>query len=228
MSGPRSSQASRRSPATSPGCRARSRWSSVAGARRRQPSPGQRLGPRRLLPGLAAAARPGGRARARARGPRVRARRWGPTSTAAVAEIRGTPVDPVSRPRYGRARVAKRGEATSRWSQKGSRRRADLILVGELAIPPIAARFRAEFPDPCGDGARRWDGRAAVALMFAQSCPRADAVCCAGMLVHAVLCAAHARLAARREWVLNEKDLVRRAGLEAASPPARRAGYHER
>ena len=43
-----------------------------------------------------------------------------------------------------------------------------------------------------------------------------DAVCCAGMLAGAVLCVAHARLAERREWVLNEKRLVRRAGLEEA------------
>jgi hypothetical protein len=38
------------------------------------------------------------------------------------------------------------------------------------------------------------------------------------MLSAAVLCAAHARLARRREWVLSEKGLVRRAGLEAAHP----------
>ena len=43
----------------------------------------------------------------------------------------------------------------------------------------------------------------------------ASTVGCAGMLAHAVLCAAHGRLAARREWVLNEKRIVRRAGLEA-------------
>ena len=33
------------------------------------------------------------------------------------------------------------------------------------------------------------------------------------MLASAVLCVAHARLAERREWALNEKGLVRRAGL---------------
>jgi predicted nucleotidyltransferase len=40
-----------------------------------------------------------------------------------------------------------------------------------------------------------------------------DAVACTGMLSYATLCAVHARLAARREWVLNEKNLVQRAGL---------------
>ncbi|HWT24968.1 MAG TPA: nucleotidyltransferase domain-containing protein, partial [Solirubrobacteraceae bacterium] len=36
---------------------------------------------------------------------------------------------------------------------------------------------------------------------------------CAGMLAAAALCAAHARLTERGEWVLNEKGLVERAGL---------------
>jgi hypothetical protein len=36
------------------------------------------------------------------------------------------------------------------------------------------------------------------------------------MLALAVLCAAHARMAERREWVLNEKGLARRAGLSDA------------
>jgi hypothetical protein len=53
--------------------------------------------------------------------------------------------------------------------------------------------------------------------MFAQGhALGGDAVCCAGMLAGAVLCVAHARLAARREWVLNEKRLVQRAGLDEA------------
>jgi len=34
------------------------------------------------------------------------------------------------------------------------------------------------------------------------------------LLAQAVLCAAHGRLAERREWVLNEKRLVSRAGLD--------------
>ena len=50
--------------------------------------------------------------------------------------------------------------------------------------------------------------------MFAGNHARSsDPVCCTGMLSNAVLCAAHARLAGRREWVLNEKLLVERAGL---------------
>jgi predicted nucleotidyltransferase len=82
-----------------------------------------------------------------------------------------------------------------------------LPLWGELPRPEFADALAAAAPE-------RWRGRAAVALMFAAIHDRAgDAVPRAGMLALAVLCAAHARLAERREWVLNEKGLVRRAGL---------------
>jgi hypothetical protein len=92
------------------------------------------------------------------------------------------------------------------------------LPVAELAIGrPIAGALpRPSFPDALATAAaRRWEGRAGVALMFAQLHGRAgDAVCCTGMLANAILCVAHARLAERREWVLNEKRLVQRAGLE--------------
>jgi hypothetical protein len=55
--------------------------------------------------------------------------------------------------------------------------------------------------------------------MFADGHARGgDVVACAGMLAQAVLCVAHARLAQRREWVLNEKRLVERAGLGEVAP----------
>lgn len=38
------------------------------------------------------------------------------------------------------------------------------------------------------------------------------------LVIAAVLSVAHARLAARHEWVFNEKRLVARAGLQAAEP----------
>jgi hypothetical protein len=44
------------------------------------------------------------------------------------------------------------------------------------------------------------------------------------MLVDATLCAAHARLTARREWARNEKRLVERAGLDAVQPLLARPG----
>ena len=92
------------------------------------------------------------------------------------------------------------------------------LPVGELALcRPIAGELpRPGFPEPlAASAATRWGGRAQVSLMFAQAHADAgDVVPCAGMLAQATLCMAHARLAARREWVLNEKRLVRRAGLE--------------
>jgi hypothetical protein len=93
------------------------------------------------------------------------------------------------------------------------------LPVGELALcRPVAGDLdlpRPEFPAALAEAAeRRWRGRAGVALMFAAMHARGgDAVCCAGTLVEAVLCAAHARMAERRQWVLNEKRLVGRAGL---------------
>jgi hypothetical protein len=44
------------------------------------------------------------------------------------------------------------------------------------------------------------------------------------MLASAALCTAHGRLARRREWALNEKRLVRRAGLEPAEAVLARPG----
>jgi hypothetical protein len=91
------------------------------------------------------------------------------------------------------------------------------LAVGELALcEPITGRLpRPDFPDALvATAPGRWDGRAAVSLMFAEGHARSgDATCCAGMLAHAVLCAAHARCAQRREWVLNEKRLVHSAHL---------------
>jgi hypothetical protein len=72
------------------------------------------------------------------------------------------------------------------------------LPVGELAVcAPVAGELpRPRFPEPLAATApARWEGRAAVALMFAGiHAGAADAVCCAGMLADAVRCAAHASL----------------------------------
>jgi predicted nucleotidyltransferase len=102
------------------------------------------------------------------------------------------------------------------------------ILVGELAVcvPLAGSLSRPAFPPPLAAAApERWRGRAAVSLTFAGIHARAaDAVACAGMPAAAVLCAAHARLAERREWALNEKRLVERAGLGEAQASLARPG----
>jgi predicted nucleotidyltransferase len=103
------------------------------------------------------------------------------------------------------------------------------LPVGELATcrPLAGAELpRPTFPDHLAAAApARWEGRAGVSLMFAGTHARAgDAVCCAGTLVDATLCAAHARLTARREWARNEKRLVERAGLDPVQPLLARPG----
>jgi predicted nucleotidyltransferase len=103
------------------------------------------------------------------------------------------------------------------------------LPVGELAAcRPLAgaALPRPGFPAALARSAPpRWEGRAAVALMFARAHAEAgDAVACAGMLALAALCATHARLTARRAWARNEKRLVERAGLGAVQPLLGRPG----
>jgi predicted nucleotidyltransferase len=103
------------------------------------------------------------------------------------------------------------------------------LPAGELATcVPIAGVSlpRPAFPARLAELAPpRWEGRAAVALLFAAAHARTgDAVACAGMLAAAALNAAHARLCARREWARNEKRLVERAGLGAVQPLLARPG----
>ena len=106
------------------------------------------------------------------------------------------------------------------------------LPVGELAgCRPLggATLPRPAFPERLAAAAPgRWEGRASVALLFAGAHARAgDAVACAGMLAAAALCAAHARLTARREWARNEKRLIAARGPRrrpAVARPARRDG----
>ncbi len=157
---------------------------------------------------------------------------WGPiVNGGAWFTIEGTPIDVLfrdlntveswlSEAQQGRFEVL---------SQNGYLAGAPTYLpVGELAsCHPIAGEVpRPEFPEALAAAAAgRWEGRARVALLFArQHAAGGDAVCCAGMLANAVLCAAHARLAERREWVLNEKRLVQRAGLDVVQTLLPRPG----
>ena len=147
---------------------------------------------------------------------------WGPiVNGGAWLTVDGVPVDVLFRDL----------DEVERWLSEAEQGRFEILRqngylvgaptylpVGELALcRPISGRLpRPDFPRPLAQTAGgSWRGQAGVALMFAQSHARAgDAVCCAGMLAAAVLCTAHARLAERREWALNEKRLVPRAGLD--------------
>jgi predicted nucleotidyltransferase len=149
---------------------------------------------------------------------------WGPiVNGGAWLTLDGTPVDILYRDL----------DTVQRWLADAEQGRFEVLNqngyivgaptylpVGELAVnrPVAGALPQPDFPERLAEAAPpRWLGRAAVSLMFARThAAAADAVCCAGMLVGGVLCVAHARLAERREWALNEKLLVERAGLADA------------
>jgi nucleotidyltransferase-like protein len=83
------------------------------------------------------------------------------------------------------------------------------VLVGELPRPGYPAALRAAAP-------LRWRQEAGLTLEYARAAyaSRGDALGCAGLLAQAVVQEAHARVAARGEWTLNDKRLVRQAGLD--------------
>jgi len=97
------------------------------------------------------------------------------------------------------------------------------VLVGELALAQVlqgqVERVQTYPPALRQSASRYWSGTADFALAYANTyVDRADPVGCAGCLIKAVLATAHARLAQRGEWVLNEKRLVTDAGLAGARP----------
>jgi predicted nucleotidyltransferase len=145
---------------------------------------------------------------------------WGPiVNGGAWLSVGGIPVDVLFRDL----------DTIERWIEQAEQGRFEILTqngylagaptyvpVGELALcKPIHGDLpRPEFSHALAEEAtRRWTGRAQVSLMFAGM--HAEGVASVGMLAHAVMCAAHARLADRREWVMNEKGLVERAGLES-------------
>lgn len=157
---------------------------------------------------------------------------WGPiVNGGAWLTVASTPVDVLYRDLdtvEGWIRDAQEGRYQV-LSQNGYVVGAPTYLpAGELAVcHPISGDLpRPSFPDRLAETApERWKGTASVSLTFAHGYARAgDAVCCIGMLSKAVLCVAHARLAERREWVLNEKRLVQRAELGDADGLLARAG----
>ncbi|NUU21440.1 MAG: nucleotidyltransferase domain-containing protein, partial [Streptomycetaceae bacterium] len=92
------------------------------------------------------------------------------------------------------------------------------LPVAELAVNRL---LRGELPRPDYPEALRktapvvWRERAALTLLYTKNtyAPRGQAVEVAGGLATAAMETAHAVLAARGEWVTNEKRLLDRAGL---------------
>jgi hypothetical protein len=83
------------------------------------------------------------------------------------------------------------------------------VLAGDLPRPAFPPRLRATAPEA-------WFRLAAGALSFAGVyAGRQDRVACLANLCQAVLAAGQGRMAAAGQWVLNEKRLTERAGLDA-------------
>ncbi|WP_031036017.1 nucleotidyltransferase domain-containing protein [Streptomyces sp. NRRL F-5650] len=83
------------------------------------------------------------------------------------------------------------------------------VLRGDLPRPAYPEALRTAAPD-------RWYGAATATLAYAKAghAPKGALTQVAGALALATTQTAHAVLAARGEWVTNEKGLVARAGLD--------------
>ena len=93
------------------------------------------------------------------------------------------------------------------------------LLVAELAVNRV---LRGELPRPAmyperlrTAAAERWHGTAHATLAYAKAnhAPKGRLTEVAGAIATAAAQTAHGVLAARGEWVTNEKRLLRRAGL---------------
>ncbi|MFV0136620.1 nucleotidyltransferase domain-containing protein [Streptomyces sp. HMX87] len=95
------------------------------------------------------------------------------------------------------------------------------LVVAELAVNEV---LRGELPRPAYPQALRrtapehWHGMATATLAYAKAghAPKGAVTQVAGAIALAATQTAHAVLAARGEWVTNEKGLVERAGLRDA------------
>jgi hypothetical protein len=92
-------------------------------------------------------------------------------------------------------------------------------LMAELALnQTVHGRLPTvgEYPEALASaGARRWPFHAAMSLAHARMrADRGDVVGAVGHAAKAVIETAHALACGRRLWVLNEKKLVERVGLE--------------
>ncbi|MGW4574301.1 nucleotidyltransferase domain-containing protein [Streptomyces tendae] len=83
------------------------------------------------------------------------------------------------------------------------------VLRGDLPRPAYPEALRATAPE-------RWYGAATATLAYAEAghAPRGALTQVAGAIALATTQTAHAVLAARGEWVTNEKGMVERAGLD--------------
>jgi hypothetical protein len=102
------------------------------------------------------------------------------------------------------------------------------VLAGELALGKVLAGElpRPGFPAALVERAPGiWRQHARMALYMADAhARRADTSATVANLGRAVIAEAHARLAERAEWALNDKGIVERAGLSTAHGALARPG----
>lgn len=94
------------------------------------------------------------------------------------------------------------------------------VLMAELALNVTLSGVlpRPAYPDALASEAhRRWATDAVASLRYGEAAVRSRGDVAVGLAngARALIEAAHGRLAARREWVVNEKQIVERAGLKA-------------
>lgn len=97
------------------------------------------------------------------------------------------------------------------------------VVVAELALGRVLVGTlpRPEYPPALREAASAfWHDSAGLTLAYAEKAYAAigDPIGVAGALARAIMEEGHARLAARGEWVLNEKRLADRAGLTHLRP----------
>jgi hypothetical protein len=100
--------------------------------------------------------------------------------------------------------------------------------MGELARHVVlsGALARSGYPERLAEAAtRRWTSDAGASLVYASAATeRGDVSVAIANASRALLEAPHVRQAARREWVLNEQNLISSAGLEAEAFLLAKAG----
>lgn len=94
------------------------------------------------------------------------------------------------------------------------------VLTGSLPRPTFPQALRLSAPP-------RWRWEAGFALDHVEAhARRGDHAACIGKCAYAILAAAHAALAEAGAWVVNEKRLVERAGLQACEEVLRQVASH--
>lgn len=106
------------------------------------------------------------------------------------------------------------------------------VVMAELALHVVLSGTvlpKPAYPDALAHEAeRRWTSDALASLGYAEAAVRRHHDVAVGLAngARGLIEAAHGRLAARREWVINEKGIVERAGLDEEARQLMNAADH--